>query len=133
MDNLNFHDIVMGTLYSIGGLLSVGVVLGIAFHFIRRKNKADKKDYVTLEPVRSEYSSGTIDLLFETFVSKEVKLELTDFEGKTLLVLAEGSYEEGIHQLKLNTEDFDNGTYFYKLTTDNQNINKKLKIRNNSL
>jgi hypothetical protein len=133
MDNLNFFDIVMGTLYSLGGLLSGGVVLGIVLHFVRKKNKDNKKDFVVLEPIRTEFTGGDIELLFETFISKKVKLELTNFDGDTLLVLAEGTYEEGIHQVKLNTLDFDNGTYFYKLTTDNQNINKKIKIKNNSI
>jgi hypothetical protein len=122
----------MGTLYSLGGLLSGGVVLGIILHFVRKNNKNKKKDFVTLEPMRKEFTGGVVELLFETFVTKDVKLELTNFDGDTLIVLADGTYEEGIHQVKLNTIDFENGTYFYKLNTDNHNINKNIKINNNS-
>mgnify|MGYP000424537942 CR=1 FL=1 len=130
-DGLNFFEIMMGVLYGLGAMLSIGVVFFIIMHYVNKKRKASKtKDFVTLEPMTSEFVNGTFDLLFENFTDKQIKLELTDFDGNTIEVLTEGMYEEGIHRVKFDTTKYPNNTYFYKLTTNNQSLNKKMKIKN---
>lgn len=130
MDELVFSEVIRSVLYATGALLSFGVVTSIILHYVRKNKKAQEKDYVIFEPIESEFVSGKFDLLFETFLDKQVRLSVTNYDGDELDVLVEDNFEEGIHRVPFDTTKYPNETYFLLLKTDNQNMNRRIKIKN---
>lgn len=130
-DVLGFADVVYRVVFATAIFLSGGVILMIVTKFIREKAKRKQKNFVILQSIDADYVSGEISFSFEVFYNRKAKLYLTDFDSNELKVIEEKEYKEGIYRVKFDTTEFENGTYFYCLKTDNQNLAKKIKIRNN--
>lgn len=130
MDELVFGEVIRSVLYATGALLSFGVVASIVLHYVRRNKKLKEKDFVVFEPIESEFVSGKFDLLIETFLVKQVRLSITTFDGEEIEVLVEQEFEEGIHRVPFDSSKYPNETYFLRLKTDNQNMNRRIKIKN---
>jgi hypothetical protein len=55
-----------------------------------------------------------------------VRLELIDMLGKVVMNIAEGEYDAGTHNVKLNVPNLSSGVYFYKLNAGQFSQVKKL-------
>ncbi len=60
--------------------------------------------------------------------SQAATLEVTDLNGRTVKVLAEGRQEAGWHQREFNSGSLSGGVYLYRLKTKNQTQTKRLVI-----
>ncbi len=57
-----------------------------------------------------------------------IKIELLDFNGKSLTTLAQGEYEKGVHYISFSTAKLKNGLYMYQLTGRDFTSTKKIMI-----
>jgi hypothetical protein len=51
-------------------------------------------------------------------------------EGNCIAIIANRPFETGGHLLKFDSTALKNGTYFYVLKTENQEIRKRLIVKN---
>ncbi|NMB80757.1 MAG: T9SS type A sorting domain-containing protein [Ignavibacteria bacterium] len=58
----------------------------------------------------------------------EIKLEVFDLLGRSIKLLAEGKYHSGTHTLLFNAQGISSGIYFYRLTTGQSSITKRLVL-----
>ncbi len=54
------------------------------------------------------------------------KLSVFDLMGRTVRVLADGSYTAGVHTVSFNAGDLASGVYIYRLEADGKSIEKKM-------
>lgn len=74
--------------------------------------------------------SGEAFFRFELPESTALRLTLLDLNEKELKVLFEGNGAAGELNVKWSTGDFPDGEYYFLLTAPNQQIQRKLRIRN---
>ena len=98
---------------------SNGSPLGIAI---------DKKTAVIFDNYPNPYSDYT-KLSFELPLPSLVKLEVYDIIGNKIGTIADGYYPTGKTTITYNTNNFEQGIYFYILTVNNKSyIRKSVKI-----
>jgi hypothetical protein len=57
-----------------------------------------------------------------------VNIEVYDVLGRTVAVLANGKYEQGIHSVNFNASSLNSGVYFYRIETDYASETKKIVL-----
>ena len=95
-----------------------------------KREYIDPQDYCELYNVSVDKVEGEIDLFFETSTKREVKIVLLDEQWNEVSTLYDQEASEGGNKVALNTKDFPNGNYFYRLLSDNQKTTKKIRIEN---
>lgn len=77
----------------------------------------DIEETALLLPARPNPFSDYTVIPFVLTQAANVKVALFDISGKELLVLGEGQYAPGTHQLELSNHDLPNGIYYSRLVT----------------
>lgn len=57
-----------------------------------------------------------------------ILLQLYTAEGRLLKTVSEGMQQSGIHKVEVPLRDVAQGVYFYRLATEDQNLQKKLIV-----
>lgn len=114
---------------------TLGILLFyIGYRYLVRKwsrNYIPKENYVTLLSYEKYAASGEITLYFEVFKNKEIEFFISNPSGEKLISIYKGICKPGGHQFKVDTAQLTDGDYYYTVITDNQRIEKLLRVRNN--
>ena len=70
--------------------------------------------------------SGQVQVKFSVPSNNRCRLELYDLLGERVALIVEGEYGAGEHLFTWKTQQFIPGTYILKLTTENQQIFKRI-------
>jgi len=70
----------------------------------------------------------TTQISFNLSKENTVKLAVYNAEGKEVAELLNGVVKSGLHSIDFNAENLNSGIYFYKLTTGNLIISKKMML-----
>ena len=128
MQRIFNHDLLISFLSITLIILILIIIYRWFIRFLSRK-KINPEDYCTLYDVEFNVASGEIAFYFTTKQTKAVKIFLKDAEGKEYQVV-EKEFEEGGHICRYNSSNLPNGDYFYVLKTKNQEISKRIEIKN---
>jgi hypothetical protein len=105
------------------------IVYRFLIRFLSRKHINTEK-YCTLFDVEDQPVRGVIPFYFSTKIARNVEFVLESAEGCRVANIANQAFEAGGHLLKFDSSALKDGTYFYLLRTENQEIRKKLVIKN---
>lgn len=73
-------------------------------------------------------SAGQTLVRFYLNNSSKIQLELYDLIGTKMQTLADGTFEKGYHEIKIDLGAYASGTYLYELTTLENRQSKRLEI-----
>jgi hypothetical protein len=102
-------------------ILGVIILYRLLLRYLSRKH-VKKELYCTLFEVEDQPVSGEIPFYFTTQQARNVELFIETVTQET--------YEIGGHLLRFDSTSLENGTYFYVLMTENQEIRKKVIVQN---
>ena len=88
--------------------------------------------FAVLYSLENQPASGVVEFYYELKKNKEVRLELLDIDMNFLQEIDKRTGTIGGNIVRFDTNQIDNGNYFYQLTTDNQKTAKKIRIENPS-
>lgn len=94
------------------------------------KGAIPKEKYCVLYSLETEPASGEIQFYFTSEVKKEVKLQLLDGQYNFIREIYNRECRTDGNIIPFNTNELNNGVYFYCLVTENQKTMKKMTIRN---
>lgn len=95
-----------------------------------RKDHLPKEKYCVLYRIEKNPAEGELEFYFTLEEKKHVDFDFLNDNFESLLSLASKEFEKGGHILRLDSRNYQNGTYYYQLKTDNQKTYKKLEILN---
>lgn len=118
------------------GVLSVslaGLVLYIAYKKLLAyigKGEPVKDDYCVLYSLEEEPARGEIAIYFTSLHKKTCRIELLREDLSIVRLIQEFECNDGGNIIRFNTNEIENGFYFYCLVTGNQKTMKKMQVRN---
>jgi len=128
--NRFFNEALWIDFLSITLVILLAIILyRLLLRFLSRKH-VKTEQYCTLFDVEDQPVSGDIPFYFSTLISRNVEFLLESEEGDCVANIANRPFETGGHLLKFDSTALKDGTYFYVLKTENQEIRKKLVIKN---
>lgn len=128
--NRFFNEALWIDLLSITLVILLAIILyRLLLRFLSRKH-VKTEQYCTLFDVEDQPVSGDIPFYFSTLVSRNVEFLLVSEEGNCVANIANQTFETGGHLLRFDSTTLKDGTYFYILRTENQEIRKKLVVKN---
>jgi len=110
------------------GILILIILYRVLIRFLSRK-VLKPQDYCVLYNVEFFVSSGEISFYFTTSIQREVHLYLTNSAGEQVEVVNQ-LFKEGGHICRFDSTSVPNGEYLYVLKTTNQEISKRIEIKN---
>ncbi len=72
--------------------------------------------------------NASTQISFNLVDESKVTLEVFDLMGRKVSTLANGSYSAGNHNVNWDASQYASGVYFYKLSTDNETITKRITL-----
>lgn len=90
------------------------------------KNDLTKKEVINIYPNPIK-QKGTIEIKIES--SSKTKIEFYDLSGKKVKELKEIELDEGTNKVQFHADDFNEGYYFCKVTTDQWVKTKRILVR----
>ena len=102
---------------------------------IRRfsRGKAAKEDYAFLFPLERETITGEVEFYFTLDNPRKVAISILDSAMKELTVIIEKDFAKGGHIVRYNSDNLNNGIYFYCLRSDNQKTMKRMIVKHDKL
>lgn len=73
-------------------------------------------------------SRGYTQIPYDLSANAEVTLEVRDLSGKLVASLSEGRKAPGVYRIELNTNELNEGVYFYTLTANGTRITKRMTV-----
>jgi len=119
------------------GILCVSLallVLLIAYRKLLRylgKGAPPKEDYCVLYSLENETASGEVQFYFTCESPKSIVLELLQEDMTLVLELANKTVDAGGHIIRFDTKTIGDGSYYYRLRTENQKTMKRIRVANN--
>ncbi|HYG49971.1 MAG TPA: hypothetical protein VD905_03665 [Flavobacteriales bacterium] len=118
-------------------LISLGITVGLFFayqgykYFLSglRKNQV-YVPRIVLHSLERNTHSGELLFHFELVETQEITLEICNDNFESLKVIFKGELPEGSHTQKFLSTELPNGTYFYRLKGQSQQVMKKMTIEN---
>lgn len=123
---------VLGTLIALVAIM----MLYIAYKsVIKRFSKGvlKKEDYALLFDLESKVQSGELEFYFTIEQDKQVVFSILNVKMEAIKVLQDKPFPSGGHIIRFDSNDLENGTYFYCLETDNQKTMKKMVVQHDNL
>ena len=129
LNDVNAFDIVMGLVYGVSAIvLVISAFVIYTRQFRRKKMEAINK----LEFITSRYNVYTeqSQFLFKVPFNMVIQLDLLDEQENVVESLVNDEFTLGEHIYEFNVEKYNNGLYYLKLTADNVDMLRKIKINN---
>jgi hypothetical protein len=123
---------VLGTLIALAAIM----MLYIAYKsVIKRFSKGilKKEEYALLFDLESKLQSGELEFYFTIEQEKNVVFSILNAKMEAIKVLHDKAFSSGGHIVRFDSNDLENGTYFYCLETDNQKTMKKIHVQHDNL
>lgn len=106
------------------------VIFGYRYMLKRLQRGRPSQQYATLHTLTSESVNGEVRFFFELPEPGSIRFFIEDESENEIAVLADGDKDKGSYPIKWDTNQIPDGVYFYKLTTGNQTISKRLVVKN---
>ena len=110
------------------GILILIILYRILIRFLSRK-VLKPQDYCVLYDVEFPVANGEISFYFTTSSQREVRLFLKNSAGNQFEVVDQ-IFDEGGHICRFDSNSVPNDEYLYVLKTTNQEISKRIEIKN---
>lgn len=94
------------------------------------KGKLPKEKYAVLYSLENNPSKGELEFYFTCEEEKNYRFEILKDDFSFLHLVNEGTMKSGGNILRYDSKLLANGTYYYRLLTDNQKTVKKMHILN---
>lgn len=123
-------------LETIKGFLWVTLIILILVILYRRllrylgKGRVSQDDYCVLYGLEEQPSSGEIEFYFTSAKPKYYQLLILDEDMNKVHEVISKECHVGGNIVRFNSNQLENGIYFYCLKTDNQKTVKKMQIKN---
>lgn len=113
------------------GLAAISMLYIAYKELIKRfsKSKIDATDYARLYDLEKTTVTGEVEFYFSIEQPKEVVFTILTQNMDELEVVTSGSFKQGGHIVRYDTNKLDTGIYFYCLQTPNQKTMKKIKVQ----
>jgi hypothetical protein len=110
-----------------------GLILFIAYRKLLQymgKGQPVADQYCVLYPLEVNPAKGIIEIYYTSEHPKEVIVEILDETLSILKEIDRRNCEVGGTIVRFDTKSIGDGTYFYRLRTDNQQTMKKMAVKN---
>lgn len=128
MNKIFNQDLLIDFLGITLGILILIILYRVLIRFLSRK-VLKPQDYCVLYDVEFFVSSGEISFYFTTAIQREVRLFLTNSAGDQFAIVDQ-LFDAGGHICRFDSTSLPNGEYLYVLKTANQEISKRIEIKN---
>jgi hypothetical protein len=128
----SFEANALATLFTILALL----VLYIAYRELLRhfgRGAVVKEDYATLYGLEKPRITGEVEFYFSINEPKQVAFSILSSTMEELQVLADRVFDKGGHIIRFDTNELQNGVYFYCLRSNNQKTMKRMVVQHDNL
>ena len=127
LNNSSAYDVIMGIVY---GITAVVLIITSYIVFTRQFRRKKMEAINKLEFITSRYNVYTENsqFLFEVPFKMAIDLKLLDENEREIDVLINEEYSDGEHVYNFETTKYKNGIYFLKLSADNVDMLRKIKI-----
>lgn len=122
-------QVILSILYIIISITTL-IVLYRAFLKYRESRKGPQPKFCELISLEHQPVSAEVDFCFICDDAKTLEFDICDLKFNSIVSVASGDFKEGQHIIPFDTTTIEDGEYFYRLKTDNQQIFKKIEIRN---
>ena len=85
-------------------------------------------DGIKLSQNQPNPASGTTLIQYEIQNNSNVTLQIFDNSGKIIASLNQGNQSAGRHEININSENLNSGSYYYSLIAGNKRLTKKMII-----
>lgn len=85
---------------------------------------------VVLHSLENNVNRGELLFHFELVEAQSVTLEICNEGFETVKIIFQGELAEGAHTYRFDSGGLPNGTYFYRLKGESQQVMKKMMIEN---
>jgi hypothetical protein len=117
--------------------ISLGITVGLFFayqgykYFVSSVRKTQVYiPRVVLHSLENNFNKGELLFHFELVEQQKVTFEICNDNFESIKVLFRGELTEGSHTQKFNSAELPNGTYFYRLKGQSQQVMKKMVVEN---
>jgi len=87
-------------------------------------------DGFVLHKVYPNPFNSTARIKFDLSKTSEIKLDIFDIQGRSVMTLADGNYQQGSHELVFNADKLPSGIYFYRLKSGSlEKVEKAILIK----
>ena len=95
-----------------------------------KQGEVNMNDFCVLYSLEKNEHTGELEFYFTNEKPKKVIFEILSESEEVLHKLVDKEYPKGGHIIRFDSKELANGTYFYQLTTENQQTKKRLVINN---
>lgn len=95
-----------------------------------KQGEVNMNDFCVLYSLEKNEHTGELEFYFTNENPKKVIFEILSESEEVLHKLVDKEYQKGGHIIRFDSKELANGTYFYKLTTENQQTKKRMVINN---
>lgn len=123
----NWQDILIGMLWV--SIIVLIIVIGyrkLLSHL--QRNDIKKEDYCVLYNLEESPVTGEVPFYFTSEQTKNVSIWIQDSSMHDLVEVSNQECKVGGNIIRYNSNDLENGTYFYSLKTKNQKVSKKMIV-----
>ena len=109
------------------------MLIAIGYQKLIKKFSKDQltlENYCVLHNLETDVATGKVDFYFTSQESRKVNFEILDENYQVLKVIYEQDCAQGGNIVPFDTQELENGNYFYCLRTYNQKTMKKVTIKN---
>ncbi len=129
LSGMSITRIALGVLYVSIAIIILYILYKKLLRYMNR-DVLEKAHYCELNSLEKDPAHGELEFWFTSQDTKLVTFEILDKDYAPLEVISEKEYGAGQHIVRYDSTKLANGTYFYQLRTDNQQIIKKMVILN---
>lgn len=125
----NWLDVGLGVLY----VSLIVLVIAIAYRqLLRRFGKGEpiKANYLVLYALEKPVAEGEVVFYFTAESPRAFTFEILDKDLQLKTLVKEGDCTAGGNIIRFDSSVLENGTYYFRVRTENQNTMKKMQVKN---
>lgn len=127
----SWSDIIIGILWVSLTILLLIICYKLLLRFMNR-GAVNQADFCELYSLEIEPASGVLPFYFTSDKVKHYRLLILDGDMNEILEIENKECKIGGNIIRFDSNELNNGEYFYCLKTDNQKVVKKMQVKNGS-
>mgnify|MGYP000191538498 CR=1 FL=1 len=127
----SWSDIIIGILWVSLTILLLIICYKLLLRFMNR-GAVNQADFCELYSLEIEPASGVLPFYFTSDKVKHYRLLILDSDMNEILEIENKECKIGGNIIRFDSNELNNGEYFYCLKTDNQKVMKKMQVKNGS-
>ncbi|HLW30366.1 MAG TPA: T9SS type A sorting domain-containing protein [Brumimicrobium sp.] len=126
---IDVQNIILMTAWSTLGLLILLIIYRMIVRRLKR-GRIEKELYLILHPIEKDPASGVVPIFIEMYTPMEVEISIFSTDLNLNKTIEKKTFDKGGNIIQLDTNQFENGFYFYQAKSNNQKTRKRIEIRN---